>query len=372
MISFNKFLLVMMCLFAIFSFVSCDDLFGNKNNDGPNSPVVEEPEVKIDYTNYVTDYSIKVKNNTTKKLVAFKGSPSETNLLGGIPAGPGNEHGLKKVASLFATSSDFPLFLVTEEDYLNNINNLGVLANSPFTVMYAYYNTNAENNTIFEISSFLGGDCIIKFNNTSGFNVELRQGKTDGEVIGYAGSAFGTTLFYVNSEDYNLYPAFRKFSKAKNEIITVFPCHVDAPGKPISEPFGLAPGDEYPLSTDKWTIEGMTLDTGCAYLEIQNSSNVGCQFYDGKRFLTTSTGLSTINKTHALMFQLDMEMDNGVFLQSREIGGYEIWAGTQRYVLPTFKFESGKIYSIKIEGSTVYTLTLSEIEEVGVIDFKNM
>lgn len=369
---FNKFLFVMMCLFAIFSFVACDDLFGNKNNDGTNPPVVEEPEVKIDYTNYVTDYSIKVKNNTTKKLVAFKGSPSETNLLGGIPAGPGNEHGLKKVASLFATSSDFPLFLVTEEDYLNNINNLGVLANSPFTVMYAYYNTNAENKKIFEISGSLGGDCIIKFSNTTGFNVELRKDGTGGETLAYVGSDFGTTTFFVNAETYTLYPVLRKFSKTKNEIITVYPCPKDNPGEPVVRVVTLDPGDEISLTTKGWIEEDMTLDPGCAYLVINNKSNDAFHFYSADGVLTTSTGRDAIKVAESLMFQIDMEMDNGIFLQSREVAGYKIRCATYEYILKSFKYESGKIYSISVDGTGAHNLTLSEIEEVGVIDFKNM
>ena len=114
---FKNFLFLIMCFGAIFCLISCDTLSGDKNTtDEDDKSVVE----KIDYTNYLSDFSIKVKNNTSKKLVAFKGSPSATNLLGGIPAGPGNEHGLKKDTTLFTTSSDFVLFIVTEEDYVKH------------------------------------------------------------------------------------------------------------------------------------------------------------------------------------------------------------------------------------------------------------
>ncbi|MBR6914099.1 MAG: hypothetical protein IKN34_09935, partial [Treponema sp.] len=42
----------------------------------------------VDFNNYSGSgkYSVKVKNNTARSLVAFKGNPSKANLIGGSPA----------------------------------------------------------------------------------------------------------------------------------------------------------------------------------------------------------------------------------------------------------------------------------------------
>ena len=380
---FNKFLLVMMCFFAIFSFVACDTLFGDKtpteNPPVENPPVEEKPEDKIDYTNYTTDFSIKVKNNTTKKLVAFKGAPSESNLLGGVPAGPGNEHGLKNDTALFNASSDFILFLITEEDYLN-ADDLSKLANHPFATIYAYYNKNAENNLIYEISGSLKqGEGTIILYNTSGFNVELRKKGIGGSVLGYASQNMAQTEFSVSYDDYLLFPVFRKFNAARNEIITVYPKYSGgkADGKACAENFTLDPKERTSqiLRTSDWVGKDMVFSSGCAYLLIQNNHKQGMQFYDGGQIVYTSTGGKNINSNKSLMFQIDMPKKPGTqdeYLTSQTFSQFSIGTALDAVTLPEFTFESDKIYTITITGSTVYDIEISDIEETGTIDFASM
>jgi hypothetical protein len=126
--------------------------------------------------------------------VAFKGAPSPSSLISGVPIG-GGEHGLKKDAALFATTGDFVLFLVTEADYIANKDNLSALANRPFTRIYAFYNTNAENKLTYTISSFLGGDKRIILQNNTSYNIELRRDGIQGELIGYAGQSSYNTSY---------------------------------------------------------------------------------------------------------------------------------------------------------------------------------
>lgn len=391
---FKKFLLVMMCCFAIFSFVACDSLFGDKTSgDGAgnqppvenppveNPPEEEKPEDKIDYTNYTTDFSIKVKNNTTKKLVAFKGAPSESNLLGGVPAGPGNEHGLKNDTALFNASSDFILFLITEEDYLN-ADDLTKLANHPFATIYAYYNKNAENNLIYEISGSLKqGEGTIILYNTSGFNVELRRDGIGGSVLGYASQNMAQTEFSVSYDDYLLFPVFRKFNAARNEIITVYPKYSGgkADGKACVSSFTLGLGETESTSqilrTSDWVGKDMVFSSGCAYLLIQNNHKQGMQFYDGGQIVYTSTGGKNINSNKSLMFQIDMPKKPGSqdeYLTSQTFSQFSVGTALSAETLPEFTFESDKIYTITITGNTVYDIELSDIEETGTIDFASM
>lgn len=338
---------------------------------------VQQPldETGIDYTNYVADYSIKVKNNTTKNLVAFKGAPSANNLLGGIPAGPGNEHCLKRDLSLFNVSGDFVLFIVTEEDYVNNIDNLSKLVNKPFTRLYAYYNQNAENHNVYEILDILGGDAFLTLYNTSGFNVELRvDGAVEGPALGYAGQGMTQTTFSVMAGDYLIYPVFRKFNKLRNEIITVYPNVGGDPRKPCYENESLVSGETKVLSTAKWLTDNTAFNSGCAYLSIRNKGDTGMCFYDGGEIKNTSTGSRIIGKGKTFFYQINMpKLSNTEYFTSYSFNSYAVGnAQVGLFPLPEFTYESNKIYEVSVDSKNGYDVTVSDIIEVGSIDFSNM
>ena len=63
---------------------------------------------QVDFTNYVsfnneTTFSVKVRNNTMKRLIAFKDVPDETTLISGIPSSATN-WGLKYNAELLTNA----------------------------------------------------------------------------------------------------------------------------------------------------------------------------------------------------------------------------------------------------------------------------
>lgn len=328
----------------------------------------------IDYTNYVTNFSLKVKNDSNRKLVAFKGAPSTSSLISGIPIG-GGEHGLKKDSALFSTTGDFVLFLVTEEDYLANKNNLSSLANRPFTRIYAYFNTSAENKLVYTISSILGGNKRIILQNSSSYNVELRRDGIQGELIGYAGQGTYNTTFNVESGDYMIFPVFRKFNQSRGEIITVYPKYQggNLDGKAKFTMFALDNAtDEATINVNDYIGSGFVLKTGSAYLIIQNNHSTGMILYDGLSTVTTSTGGQVINPNRTLTFQIDMQKkpgSNDEYLDSATKAQFKI--GTPAYTesVPSFNFESDKIYQIDITGSNPGDIQLSAITEVGVMSF---
>ena len=97
---FKKFLLVMMCCFAIFSFVACDSLFGDKTSgDGAgnqppveNPPEEEKPEEKVPavyngFYNYPIGRvdptgTLTVENKAAAKVLLFNGTVEGNNFLG--------------------------------------------------------------------------------------------------------------------------------------------------------------------------------------------------------------------------------------------------------------------------------------------------
>jgi hypothetical protein len=350
--------------------VSCDLLTDEKDDDEKKQDTV----VGIDYENYLSGYSVKVKNDSNQKLVAFKGAPSASSLISGVPVG-GGEHGLKRDAALFATTGDFVLFLVTEADYLANKDNLSTLANKPFTRIYAFYNTNAENKLIYTISSFMGGSKKIILNNNTSYNVELRRDGINGDLIGYSGQGSFNTTFNVETGTYMIFPVFRKFNQSRGEIISVYPKYQGGAGD------GKAKFTEFSLddSLDEATLnaadylDGVVLKTGSAYLVIQNNHSTGMGLFDGLSRVTTSTGGQAINPNNSLTFQIDMAKkpgSNDEYLNSVTKAQFKIGSSAYQETVPSFDFESDKIYQIVISGSTPYDVQLSDITEIGTMTFE--
>ena len=278
---------------------------GSGSKDDTDKP--SEQVSGVDYENYSTsDYVVKVKNNTSKKLVVFKGEPSADTLMGGVPANATN-HGLKKNSSMFSNSSDFVLFFVTEEDYTANKDNLSNLKTKPFARLYAYYNTNAANNFVYEVSSIIGGTGKIRLNNSTPYTVELRMNGIHGEVVGYAGSNTIGTELYVNPGDYYLYPVFRKFDDRLGEIVSVYPKYQTGAGagKPFVTAANVEENGSIDLQASNWLTEDVTFTNGYAYLKIECDvkENAGAiNFYPGAiagAESTSETG-SLINSGHSI------------------------------------------------------------------------
>jgi hypothetical protein len=357
-------------ILGVFAFVGCDALLGGGDDKKPETPT----DNGIDYTNYLTSYSVKVKNDANKKLVAFKGSPSASSLISGVPIG-GGEHGLKKDSALFATTGDFVLFLVTEEDYLANKDNLNALANKPFTRIYAYFNTNAENKLTYTISSILGGSKKIILQNSTSYNIELRKDGIQGELIGYAGQGSYNTTFNVESGTYMVFPVFRKFNQSRGEIITVYPKYQggNLDGKAKFEYFSLDDSlNEATLNASNYLGDDIVLKTGSAYLVIQNNHGTGMGLWDGLQQVTTSTGGQAINSNNSLTFQIDMAKkpgSNDEYLDSSEKAQFKVGTPAYTVTVPAFTFNSDEIYSLTITGSNPGDIQLSEITLIGTMTF---
>lgn len=340
----------------------------------------------VDYTNYSNStYLVKVRNNTSKKLVAFKGSPSKTTLIGGVPASTTN-HALPKSSELFSTSQDFVLFFVTEDDYNANKENLTSLENKPFARLYSYYNTNAANNIVYEISSVMGGDMSIVLQNNTSYNVELRKDGIYGETIGYTGASTINTTFKVDSGDYYVFPVFRKFDTTLNEIVTVYPKYTsgNAAGKDCVEYFSLNDSqNSVQLDASNWS-SGVAFTSGYAYIRINNQSKTGINLYDGANStpLVTSTGCSAINSSKSYVFTLKMDLN-----QSNSTTGQYEYEDFKTYSMlhignalksdyyitgsdsETKDFYAGKIYTYTVKGNTIYDLTVELTNESEMSQF---
>lgn len=318
----------------------------------------------VDYENYSTsDYVVKVKNNTTKSLVVFKGEPSAANLMGGVPASATN-HGLKKNSSLFSTSSDFVLFFVTEEDYLAHKDNLSNLKTKPFARLYAYYNTNAANNFVYEVSSIMGGTGKIRLNNSTPYAVELRRNGIHGEVVGYAGRESVGTELYVNPGNYYLYPVFRKFDERLGEIVSVYPKYQtgNAAGKSFVTAANVEENGVIDLQAGNWLTEDVTFTNGYAYLKIESDvgENAGAiNFYPGAiagAESTSETG-SLINSGHSYIYFIEMtQVGEQSYSEARTVTSLQYGSDIKKFTIPANEYKAGYLYTFRVTGSTLYDL----------------
>ena len=361
----------MLCAFSVLSLVAC------KADDEEEKASVPS----IDYESH-NDYSVMVKNNTSYNLVAFKGSPRKSNLIGGIPADATN-HKLNKTDGLFTTSQDFMLFIVKEDDYKKNYDNLSALDSSPFANIYAYYNANSDNAMVYEISSKLGGNGTITVYNTSGFNVELRLNGINGETLGYIGDGMAVTTFNAGWGNYYIYPVFRKYNSARNEIMTVYPKYgsnmAEAAGQAVCESFPLADSQKYrthELRTTDW-LGNAELTSGYAYLLVKNNNKQGIKFYDGSEPQITSIGIDMIAYNDSVTFQIPMpeapnsEVGNRVYLSQDSFAGLSVGTNAKLVSIPEQVFKSDYLYSVTATGDTIYTLSLSDVTVIGKYDFAN-
>ena len=343
-----------------------------KKEDG----TVVSNESQVDFTNYVTftnekDYSIKVRNETQEKLIAFKGEAAEENLISGIPASATN-FGLKNVKTMFGTTSnDFILVLVTEKDYLENKNNPADLKSAVFTKLYAFYNTDPANNkTVYKISRYNGGACSITVNNGNcKYNVELRRDGVNGETIGYAAYQSVNNVFKVNPGRYNIFPVFRQYDSALGEIVTVIP--TTKSGKSVYETFTLdansEKGSKAVISSEEW-FENVTFSPSASYIKIFNNGRKGVCLYDSATGspLISVNGIDMVNGGESRIYQINMDIEKGSIDNSPEFSEYKaltqlsvandvesrkIYLINNSTTIPSepFKFYANKLYTVQID-----------------------
>lgn len=349
---------------------------GSGNDNSSNNSDDNASTEGIDFTSYPTNYAIRVKNNTSNKLVAFKGAPSQRQVIGGIPAS-GNIHCIKKDPNIFSTTTDFVLYVVTEEDFKKYYqNDPATLDASPFTMLYAFYNTAVENEEIYQISKKIGGEYQIIINNGTDYNVELRNMGIEGEIIGYSKGMTFERTFHVTDGEYMIFPVFRKFDKNTGEIISVYPTYAsgDLEGEAKSYEFSLDSETKKKQYNVKDWITGIKFTPSATYIKILNNADQGLQFFTGADStpVITSTGGKKINTDKYLVYAINMQkLSNNKYEESIVKAGYRVETnrGLKAYLAgdaeTTTEYKAGYMYTYTITGSaeTGYKVTPLKNEE---------
>ncbi|MDR1901642.1 MAG: hypothetical protein LBQ88_05080 [Treponema sp.] len=353
--NFRKQLLFVLTVAALLG--SCDLSGGNGESGDPN--VVDG----VDYTDYNSGYSIQVRNETNKDLVAFKGNLSAETLIGGIPAGV-SQHGLKKDATLFNDTTSFTLTLITKEDYAANKNKLQTLQQTPFTRLFAFYNAAGTNDNVFTISGHLGGTNTLIIQNRTNYNVEIRVGGVTGETLGFVQPQTSTgTTFFVDSRDFDIYPVFKRYNPLRDEMLTIFP--KGATDLPWYTSISLGEADQTTQTLNVSSIlSEQDVTTGAAWLVINNqSTDTGVQLMRGDTPIQTASGITTINRTYSRTFQIDMPKAGNTYASSVSIAGYTVGRSADGKPIGTgtHTLEIDKMYMVTVTGSAnADTLSVSK------------
>lgn len=324
------------------------------NDSGNETPAGNEENLFVNYS----DYSIMVKNDYKDPVVCFAGAPSAETLISGA-AGGGATTGLKKTSKFGKDSFDFVLYVVTKENYEKYKNNWETMGQNVLCFLYAYYNSDAEQNAnlIYTISSRLGGQYYFNLNNTSKYNCELRLDGLFGKPFCYAGPTSLKTKIYAAPGDYDFYPVFKKFDKSTGAILTSYP--KTANGNPKRLAVGLG-GDSDAVQIDckQFLTSDITMAASATYLKINNQSKTGVKLFQGENAIAsiTDTGIGTINSGKNATFTIKMDKisnTEGSDIQyevQTSVSSWKIGVEGDAISIPSKIFEAGYRYVLLVTG----------------------
>jgi hypothetical protein len=319
---------------------------------------------EVDFSSHNTDYSILVRNNTGKDLVAFKGSLKTDTLIGGIPA-HATDHGLPMDPKLFDRTQDFPMIILTNEQYESYKDDLRALDNAPFTRVYVFYNKNinpGDPPVVYEIAGGLGGNNSLTIESPSTtLNVELRNGGVAGETMGYAPAGMLETTLKLEIGDYAIFPVFKRYNVTRDVLDTVYPLF-PLDGTPLggtpwfaTRSFDGSSGTQKQVLDLSEILRNLTLTSGAAWVVVVNDTQDAIRFYEGSVPRITPSGLQGITSgtQNAVTFQVDMPTIPGSknYADSVDVSNWGFGVPTRTTKLDPQTIERDKMYTITVTGS---------------------
>lgn len=357
------------------------------SDDPPYYPYYDpDDKAGVDFTNYQTGVAIRFRNYTNQYLVLFKNALSEGNILGGVePYAGGEGHGITKFGrntGHFAITGEFSVIVLTLDQYKQNRGNLQSQTDKPFTRLYVYYNSNGENEVLYEISDKLGGSYELRIENNSNLNVELRTGGIEGPTLGYSAKGIVSTTLFVMGGDYDIFPVFKRYNPHRDVLETIYPKNES--NLPWRQAFSFSQSNSSRVFSMQEVLDQVKPpSSGVAYLLISNGALHDVRLYAGNTIQYDWQGVSYIpNRSEGKEFIIPMDGNTTMgFSQTRIISNYRIGVSgisvpiglkghtlTQNDTGPQLTLTADKIYTVTVKGS-VNTMTTNPL--IAEIDMDN-
>jgi hypothetical protein len=339
---------------VIMVFTSCDE--------------VENVDSKVDFTSHNNNPAFFVDNHSTQRLIAFKGNLAQANLLGGIPAGA-EYHAIRRNPTHFSRTEAFPVILITEEQFIEQKNNLSVLTNTPFTRIFVFYNHGLENPARYTISGSVGGRHSLLVQNPTRFDVELRLNGVGGETIGFVPGQMLVTRLYLTDGSHNIFPVFRFFNPVRGVVSTIFP--QNNAGNPWFIPIAATGTTPQNLTINVQNALDQTAinqTLGAAWLIVRNQTQGAVAVQRGVSFITDAMGEEYFNPGIDRIIQIDMPraLDNAnAFAGETIVSGLRI--GPHGAMVDVTNGTPGNT-TFTLETDTQYVITVTGDHNAGTLN----
>lgn len=352
----NKNLAILAVIVALgFVMVACED------DERPQDPLFESH----------TNFAIRVSNKSAEDLVAFKGSLTKANLIGGVLAKTDN-HGFKNDRAIFpANPTSFQMLFITREQYEKNKNNpsaLSGLTNSVYIRTYVFWNGDyGDNDKVYEISQKLGGMHRLQIWNNSNYDVEFRENGTAGATIGYAPKGMALTYLNVDSGDYLIYPVFQRYNSRRDVMETIIPVRDAEPPYIVAGPFFYQFAFPPTATTTQTRMLNLhdavskitSMKSGVVYVYINNlltTSGLGVRAYRGSIPMVTPAGNEVIDAGDIQEFAILLPQQGGTYMEELS-ASFGVMVGANPTV-PVKTVENNAV-NFTLKGDMMYTINIT-------------
>jgi len=299
---------IVLLVMAIMYFTSCDT---NVNN---------ELDSREELFRSHADAAFLVNNTTDERLVAFKGSVAHSNLLGGIPDRARN-HGIRRNPALFNGEMEFPVIFVTEEQFDENMNDLGILNDQFFSRIRVSYGHDGPPSMHIIVQG--GWRHTLRVHNRTGVDLELRnqelhnQDVDTWEILDRIPRQTESADIYIHDGDFFVVPVFSFFNPV-HDMYHRMPA-MRANGDFWYMPFGFLPYPappqirEFDVQT-AWDGVRDDIVLGATWIDFHNQTDTAISVWKGYEPHESAPG--------ATLFAPDSTMT--VVIRMERIDGYEI------------------------------------------------
>jgi len=346
-------------------------------NSITSAPVNVE-DIYLTFENF-TNPSVLMTNTTGERLVMFKNTIAQNTLISGIPA-YAEAHGLYKDANLFNASGIFTIIIVTESQFNNNKNNLTSLNNQAFGKLFAFYNHTTTNKKQIIINDKLGGDYRLTVNNSVNKNIELRNFQPMGDCLVYlpAQTPSRTVVFLNSPETYDIYPVYRIYNTADNEIYTAIPVYKSGVSQnkafSYNVTFTTEETDKTIILSDFSSTDYLFLSGGI-YLKIINNSAIDISLFRREEIQTTSLGIDTVKSNNTETFFLSFTRNPDRTLPvTFTFNNTPLSIGTtqEKTAIESQTYEMDFCYEIEITGNSATNLQLGTVTKKSKVNIEQI